>query len=31
MLMGYSEEERDRWLLENRDAITAKIRRGIEP
>ena len=25
-----TQEERDRWLLENRDAINAKIRRGIE-
>ena len=25
-----TQEERDRWLLENRDAIDAKIRRGIE-
>jgi len=25
-----TQEEQDRWLLENRDAIGAKIRRGIE-
>jgi len=25
-----TQEEQDRWLLENRDAINAKIRRGIE-
>jgi len=25
-----AQEEEDRWLLENRDAINAKIRRGIE-
>jgi hypothetical protein len=25
-----TQEEEDRWLLENRDAINAKIRRGIE-
>lgn len=25
-----SQEEQDRWLLANRDAIDAKIRRGIE-
>ena len=24
-----TQEEQDRWLLENRDAIDAKIRRGI--
>ena len=24
-----TQEEQDRWLLENRDAINAKIRRGI--
>jgi hypothetical protein len=23
-------EEQDRWLLENRDAINAKIRRGVD-
>jgi hypothetical protein len=25
-----TQEEQDRWLLENREAINAKIRRGIE-
>jgi len=25
-----TQEEQDRWLLENRDSINAKIRRGIE-
>lgn len=25
-----TQEEQDRWLLENREAIDAKIRRGIE-
>lgn len=25
-----TQEEQDRWLLENREAIAAKIRRGIE-
>ena len=25
-----TQEEQDRWLLENRDAINLKIRRGIE-
>ena len=25
-----TQEEQDRWLLENRDAINSKIRRGIE-
>ncbi len=25
-----TQEEQDRWLLENRDAINAKIQRGIE-
>jgi hypothetical protein len=25
-----TQEEQDRWLMENRDAINAKIRRGIE-
>ena len=25
-----TQEEQDRWLLENRDFINAKIRRGIE-
>ena len=25
-----TQEEQDRWLLENRDAINAKIRRGID-
>ena len=25
-----TQEEQDRWLLENRDAINTKIRRGIE-
>jgi hypothetical protein len=25
-----TQEEQDRWLLENQDAIRAKIRRGIE-
>jgi hypothetical protein len=25
-----TQEEQDRWLLENREAIEAKIRRGIE-
>jgi predicted transcriptional regulator len=25
-----TQEEQDRWLLENRDAINAKIRRGME-
>jgi hypothetical protein len=25
-----TQEEQDRWLLENRSAINAKIRRGIE-
>lgn len=25
-----TQEEQDRWLLENRDTINAKIRRGIE-
>jgi hypothetical protein len=25
-----SQEEQDRWLLENRETINAKIRRGIE-
>ena len=25
-----TQEEQDRWLLENQDAINAKIRRGIE-
>ncbi len=25
-----TQEEQDRWLLENREAIVAKIRRGIE-
>ena len=25
-----TQEEQDRWLAENRDAINAKIRRGIE-
>jgi hypothetical protein len=25
-----TQEEQDRWLLENRDMINAKIRRGIE-
>jgi len=25
-----TQEEQDRWLLENRDEINAKIRRGIE-
>ena len=25
-----TQEEQDRWLLENREAIHAKIRRGIE-
>jgi hypothetical protein len=25
-----TQEEQDRWLLENRDAIDAKIRRGME-
>lgn len=25
-----TQEEQDRWLLENRDTISAKIRRGIE-
>ncbi len=25
-----TKEEQDRWLLENRDAINSKIRRGIE-
>ncbi|MFY9688937.1 MAG: hypothetical protein WA369_03350 [Candidatus Acidiferrales bacterium] len=25
-----TQEEQDRWLLENRDAIDAKIRRGID-
>lgn len=25
-----TQEEEDRWLLENRDTINAKIRRGIE-
>ena len=25
-----TQEEQDRWLLENRGAINAKIRRGIE-
>jgi predicted transcriptional regulator len=25
----HTQEEQDRWLLENRDAINAKIRRGI--
>lgn len=25
-----TQEEQDRWLLENRDAINAKIKRGIE-
>ena len=26
-----TQEEQDRWLLENRKAINAKIRRGIDP
>lgn len=25
-----TQEEQDRWLLENRDALNSKIRRGIE-
>ena len=25
-----TQEEQDRWLLENRDTINAKIRRGVE-
>jgi predicted transcriptional regulator len=25
-----TQEEQDRWLLENRDAVNAKIKRGIE-
>jgi hypothetical protein len=25
-----TQEEQDRWLLENREAVNAKIRRGIE-
>jgi hypothetical protein len=25
-----TQEEQDRWLLQNRDAINAKVRRGIE-
>jgi hypothetical protein len=25
-----TQEEQDRWLLENKDAITAKIQRGID-
>jgi hypothetical protein len=25
-----TQEEQDRWLLENRDAINAKIRRGLD-
>lgn len=25
-----TQEEQDRWLLENRDAINAKLRRGME-
>jgi hypothetical protein len=25
-----AKEEQDRWLLENREAISAKIRRGLE-
>jgi hypothetical protein len=25
-----TQEEQDRWLLENREAINAKIRRGID-
>jgi hypothetical protein len=25
-----TQEEQDRWLLENRDVINAKIRRGLE-
>ena len=25
-----TQEEQDRWLLENREAINSKIRRGIE-
>jgi hypothetical protein len=29
-LLLETQEEQDRWLLENRDAINAKIRRGID-
>lgn len=28
--MNIDTRDQDRWLLENRDAINAKIRRGIE-
>jgi hypothetical protein len=30
LLLLETQEEQDRWLLENRDAINAKIRRGVE-
>ncbi|MGD0616909.1 MAG: hypothetical protein ABSB67_04530 [Bryobacteraceae bacterium] len=29
-LLLETQEEQDRWLLENKDAINAKIRRGID-
>ncbi|MGA9039970.1 MAG: hypothetical protein WB421_05490 [Terriglobales bacterium] len=28
--MAETQEEQDRWLLENREAINGKIRRGID-
>jgi len=29
-LFAETQEEQDRWLLENRETIKAKVRRGIE-